>query len=285
MSQLGVNPYLLNIVPLFNIADPNNATVSDVASALSNFQTVLNTTTQTLFINSIQPYSEGSNVSMIGDFNVTGAFTVNGNSVVVNESGSNVVTGTSYTIDLGGAGAQFISTGSAQPNTAAVSFQVNSNSVFEIDGLGRALYQGDGVTSNVNRLWVSSAILHADRAAIGLGGLSTMSTSFDVWGGDAYFNCNVHVKGDVFADNFINLSDRRIKSNIRPVEGALSTICALQGVHYTLKGAPSLGFIAQEVQEVIPEAVHPRPDGLLAVDYNKILPFLVEAVKEIALHR
>jgi hypothetical protein len=46
-----------------------------------------------------------------------------------------------------------------------------------------------------------------------------------------------------------------------------------------------VGFIAQEVQEVIPEAVHPRPDGFLAVDYNRIIPLLVEAVKELASSR
>jgi hypothetical protein len=262
MSYLGCNPYLLNIVPLFNVADPNNGfDTAAIGTSLSNFATMIDTTTQTAYLNSIQPYAATGtgNVTMLGNFELVGGLTVNGYTVgSALDGGGTTVGGTT------------------------IEFIVGSNSVLEVDSLGRALYQGDGVSSNVNRLWVSSAILHADRAAIGLGGLSTMSTMFDVWSGDAYFNCNVHVKGDVFADNFINLSDRRVKSDIRPLEGALSTICQLQGVHYTMRGVPSVGFIAQEVQQVIPEAVHPRPDGLLAVDYNRVIPLLVEAIKELA---
>jgi hypothetical protein len=283
MSQLPYNPYLLNIVPIFNIADPNNTSATDITTTLSNFQTIVNPATQTISVNGIQPFVNGSNVAMVGSFDVIGSLSVNGTPVGVDIFGSNVITGTSLFVDLGGTGVQLISTSFTAPDTAAISFIVNSNAAFQIDGLGRALYQGDGVSSNVNRLWVSSAILHADRGAIGLNGLSSMSTMFDVWSGDAYFNCNVHVQGDVYADNFINLSDRRLKSDIRPLTGALSTICQLQGVHYTMRGVPSVGFIAQEVQQVIPEAVHPRPDGFLAVDYNRVIPLLVEAVKELAL--
>jgi hypothetical protein len=48
-----------------------------------------------------------------------------------------------------------------------------------------------------------------------------------------------------------------------------------------MSGEPSLGFIAQDVREVIPDAVTELPNGTLAVEYSKIIPILVEAVKEI----
>jgi hypothetical protein len=42
-----------------------------------------------------------------------------------------------------------------------------------------------------------------------------------------------------------------------------------------------VGVIAQELQRVIPEAVGEREDGILAVKYERIVPLLIEAIKEL----
>ena len=42
-----------------------------------------------------------------------------------------------------------------------------------------------------------------------------------------------------------------------------------------------MGVIAQEIQAVLPEAVVTRDNGYLAVDYHKVVPLLIEAVKEL----
>ena len=39
------------------------------------------------------------------------------------------------------------------------------------------------------------------------------------------------------------------------------------------------GVIAQEVQQVLPEAVRTMPDGMFAVEYNSLIPYLIEAIK------
>lgn len=267
MSYLSANPYLLNIIPMFNVADPNNGTdIATLGSQLAGFTTIIDTTTQTLSINAIRPYTDGGNVTMTGSFDIVGSLTVNGVPVGASEGGPTVVEGASDAV-----------------SSIAISFIANDSNVLQIDGLGRALYTGANPSTSVNRFWVSSSIFHADRAAINLGGSSNLSTIFDVWGGDAYFDNNIHVKNTVYCTDLVEFSDRSLKSNIVAMEGAaaLSTICQLQGVHYTMGGEPTVGFIAQEVQKVLPEVVAEAPNGLLAVEYTRIIPLLVEAVKEL----
>ena len=81
-------------------------------------------------------------------------------------------------------------------------------------------------------------------------------------------------------------SDARLKDDITPIEDPLNKVQSLSGNTYTWneksnKEGEDVGVIAQEVQEVLPEAVTVRGDGYLAVDYHKIIPLLVEAVKEL----
>jgi hypothetical protein len=80
-------------------------------------------------------------------------------------------------------------------------------------------------------------------------------------------------------------SDIRLKTNITTLTNALSTIAALRGVNFSwLKdenATQKVGFIAQEVEEVLPEVVFTNPvDGLKGVNYAEITAVLVEAVKE-----
>ena len=94
-------------------------------------------------------------------------------------------------------------------------------------------------------------------------------------------------------------SDERIKKNITTIDSGLSKIKSLRGVNYkwNAKSKKSdtesnrLGFIAQELKEVIPEAVvlrkSPEHEGteledLYGVQHNCIIPVLVEAIKELS---
>lgn len=284
MSQQAYNPYLLNIVPIFNVADPSGgAGTVDLSVPVAAFQTMLDTTNHIIKVDAIEPFTPGVTIQVAGNLNVVGALSVAGIELGVDANGSNFLYGSNFTVSTGTTG--LVMSNTIVSSNSAISFIVGNSSVFQVDGLGRALYQGDGVSSNVNRFWVSSAILHADRAAIGLGGLSSMSTMFDVWNGDAYFNKNVHCASNIYCDTLFQYSDERLKSAIRPLTGALSTVCELRGVHYTMSGRPQVGFIAQEVQRVVPEAVSYADSNTLAVDYSRIVPLLVEAIKELVAER
>jgi hypothetical protein len=101
--------------------------------------------------------------------------------------------------------------------------------------------------------------------------------------------------GQAQANAWITYSDARVKSDQHPVSYGLKEVLALQPKQYlhhsTLNYASSLdhdpgthtiGLIAQEVYNVIPEMVS-KPDDenqLWGVDYNKIIPVLVKAIQE-----
>ena len=88
------------------------------------------------------------------------------------------------------------------------------------------------------------------------------------------------VNGAVTATNFVTPSDLRLKMNIETLENSSWAIGELRGVRFEWcnTGAPDIGFIAQEILDVIPEAVVTR-SGELYVSYDKVVPYLVESVK------
>lgn len=87
-----------------------------------------------------------------------------------------------------------------------------------------------------------------------------------------------------YSNDYLHTSDASLKTNIHQIQGALDLIKSMQGdrFQWIQDGSPSMGFIAQEVQGVFPEAVKRRPDGKLAVEYDIIAAPLVEAVKELS---
>jgi hypothetical protein len=101
--------------------------------------------------------------------------------------------------------------------------------------------------------------------------------------GDTLLDGNVSVNGSVSATSFITISDKRYKTNVQPLSNALSTLCALQGVHYTLNNSnhKKLGFLAQDVEEVVPQAVDKSDPSKWGVEYSQMIPLLVEAIKEL----
>jgi hypothetical protein len=80
-------------------------------------------------------------------------------------------------------------------------------------------------------------------------------------------------------------SDARLKTDIHPLGASLEKVLRLRGVRYHWKSEPDggarIGFIAQEVRDVVPEVVYTNPtDGYLGLNYAELTAILVEAVKE-----
>jgi hypothetical protein len=92
-------------------------------------------------------------------------------------------------------------------------------------------------------------------------------------------------------------SDERLKKNITPVSGALADIQKLRPVRYQWRaksertvgkdlglaeGEPQIGFVAQELAQVVPEAVNApiNKDDIYTVKEDNLIPLLVQAIKE-----
>ena len=91
------------------------------------------------------------------------------------------------------------------------------------------------------------------------------------------------IEGDLTSDHFGASSDGRLKKNIATLSKPLEMIESLRGVSFTWKknNKPSIGFIAQEVEKVIPSLVLTGEDGYKTVAYGQFTALLVEAVKEL----
>ena len=120
---------------------------------------------------------------------------------------------------------------------------------------------------------------HLQAHCLGIGGTPS-TTSGEIW---AY--------GDVVANKS---SDIRLKKYIKNIKNPLDKLSKINGVTFEWKKTDDkmkrevhsheghdIGVIAQEVEEVLPEIVATRDNGYKAVYYEKLVPLLIEAVKEL----
>lgn len=108
----------------------------------------------------------------------------------------------------------------------------------------------------------------------------------------------LHVAGDVVISGDITTSytsDQRLKENITPLDNPIETLNQIKGVNFdwiagidrefsdyiSPKQGHDIGVIAQDVEKVLPEAIQYYPDGYMGVNYPKLVPVLLEAIKHL----
>ncbi len=111
----------------------------------------------------------------------------------------------------------------------------------------------------------------------GLVGIGTTSPSYllTMGTGGGYYNQSTGA--------WVNGSDISYKTNIAAMTAyGLDTVMQLHPVSYTIKqsGIPQIGFIAQDIQPIIPELVSAQNNGLLGLNYGGFAPILTKAIQE-----
>lgn len=85
--------------------------------------------------------------------------------------------------------------------------------------------------------------------------------------------------------NVVWASDARLKDDVQTIPAAVAKVKRMRGVSYVrndIADSPRfVGVLAQELRDVLPEAVREGGDGMLSVDYGALGPVLIEAVKEL----
>lgn len=113
-------------------------------------------------------------------------------------------------------------------------------------------------------------------------------------GGDFYFKddagsnvMSLFSTGNMaIAGTLTQNSDARLKKNILPLQNSLQKILSLGGYHYAWKENYrdqnlQTGLLAQQVEQQMPELVKEDKEGIKSVNYSGMIPYLVEAIKEL----
>ena len=95
------------------------------------------------------------------------------------------------------------------------------------------------------------------------------------------FNGDATVSNDLTVSGDVNItSDARLKTNIVSLGSTLSKLLQIDGKSYEMKGKQKIGVLAQEIKEVFPELVSEDDNEMLAVNYQGLVPVLINALKE-----
>ncbi len=180
----------------------------------------------------------------------------------------------------------------------------NSDLYFKIDDQTRLVVRdngrvGIGTDDPTAKLTINGGNSHALHANVyhdhdwGYSIISTVSRdntkAFAVrkWG-DGPDKFRVMGNGDVYCRTQKIHSDIKLKKDIKPIESSLEKVLKMRGVtfrfkdrEYASESEKEMGFIAQEVEKIVPEVVNTNPDdGLKSVAYQNLIALTVEAMKE-----
>ena len=171
-------------------------------------------------------------------------------------------------------GHQSISAGNSSTASASYSTSIGYGSVasdFASVVIGQYNSSGSSVTNNATSFNTANTAF-----VIGNGTSGSLSDAFKVmFNGDTTVSNDLTVNGDVVIS-----SDARLKSNIVSLGSTLSKLLQIDGKSYEMKGKKKIGVLAQEIKEVFPELVSEDDNKMLAVNYQGLVPVLINALKE-----
>ena len=105
---------------------------------------------------------------------------------------------------------------------------------------------------------------------------------------EGYILTNNYIKTDEYVEakkGVRNISDARVKYDLKKIENAVEKIKLLSGYTFKrndLNGINDTGLLAQEVNKILPEVVNENKEGILSIEYSKMMGLIVEAIKELS---
>ena len=165
---------------------------------------------------------------------------------------------------------------------------------------GSLVVQGSATELQVTELRIEDKVItvasgSADSAAADGAGIEIAGANESITWNHAnsrfQISDDIHVTGTIKASDDIVAyasSDERLKNNIQPIQNPLEKINEISGNTFdwneekqdTYKGK-DYGVIAQEIEKILPELVHTKESGFKSVKYDKIIPLLIEGIKDL----
>lgn len=244
-------------------------------------------------------YSSGSNV-FNGNTTITGSLTVSGSitSTGTLTAQTLVVTTVSSSVVYSSGSNIF---GNSLTNTQVFTGSVNITGSLNLDGIAAIgttttsaegnLFLGAKSTSEGGQLFLQKGTNYNSASMLDnyqdtfrvLSGTDTTSNRMDLE--LSHVTQNLRIFGDVIA---YAASDKRLKENVQPIENALDKLDKINGYTFDWNDkieihgheGHDIGVIAQEIEEVLPEAVTTRDNGYKAVKYEKLTAYLIQVDKE-----
>ena len=165
----------------------------------------------------------------------------------------------------------------------------SGSTLFEIQGQQGTLFnvadEMSGSIFSANTISGLSVIEAFSDQSVKLGPVSNRVT-IDI-SGSLSASADIVTDGDVIA---FNASDMRLKNNLKVIEGALDKIDGIAGYEFdwndnspgwARQRGHDVGVVAQEIEKIHPEIVEERKNGYLGVDYKRLVPLLIQSIKEL----
>jgi hypothetical protein len=159
-------------------------------------------------------------------------------------------------------------------------FGTNNIERARIDTSGNLLV---GATASANSTYSIATFRGASKGiAIQDSGSAAYRAIYMGGGNNLYFYNGTNEGYLSSAGAWTNASDARLKTNVRNIEYGLATVLETQPRHYERVDVEGtyIGFVAQELQEVIPEVVSGDPEKQLGVDYGSLVAVAFKAIQE-----
>jgi hypothetical protein len=222
-----------------------------------------------------------------GSLNTGGTITAGGN--IVSSAGA-IVAGANY-IQAGNGlvyGSYF-----GPPTASALGIFYSQGNIVYLRPNGYASGTGEAQLSTAGQMWATGGFLspnwyESTGATVGMGTNGAGTCYMRPNGvGSASGQTTVSSTGNMVVNGTVTAtSDASQKTDVETIANALDKLSKLRGVSFTWlpenkNGEKSIGLIAQEVEEVIPEIVHVDDEGLKSVAYGNLAGLFIEAIKEL----
>lgn len=260
------------------VVDTFQLTVNTVKATNANIDATINAATVngTIVNGTTKVYSK---LGEFIDVTASGTITLGQSNGTITNGG--YFTGKSFTAAAGNNIADGIISAASKVTAPTVQgTTVNTQALNVQNGAGTNVIQMDASTSKI--IFNQSAAQFEMTGPASSFKLNGANSTFYVANVNAsYISCT----GDIVA---YSSSDKQLKKNIKVIPDALEKVSTLRGVSFDwdeelqpFQQGADTGIIAQEVEEVMPTAVTTRENGYKAVKYDRLIPLLIEAVKEL----